>query len=139
MPVLLYEANELEFLERAGRTQALLAQLNDPNGFDVAAWRDAMAAVLSEVRLPYLEPAARYRVRILGGALEIDHRHYADEEGKVHGLDMPTTKAEYLEFTGVYLGRAPAGPWRGQYLLELTDGSLATFTATDVLRIETIR
>jgi hypothetical protein len=139
MPVLVYEANTAEFLNRAGRTQALLAELNGRDPINVPEWQAKMRAILAEVSLPYLDLGGRYHVQLLAGPLSFDHRHYADEAGTVHGLDVPTADVDYLGVDGTYLGRAPAGPWRGQYMLQLADGSLAMFTATDVLRIMTVR
>lgn len=133
-----YEADRTEFLDRAARTQALLAEMAGSEPIDVARWAERMKAILLEVRLPALELGARYRVRMIGGKARLEHRHYEDEAGQIHGLDMPAADVAYIEVDGDYLGVKPDGPFAGQHVLEMEPGKAATFTDSDVLRLERV-
>ena len=136
-----YRVDGAEYLERQNRVKAILAELEQPGGINVADWTARFGAVTSEVPEIPLVVGVRYRLKMLGGRNVPVHRHFADEEGTIHGLDLPSVPdPEYLELEGVFLGRRPA-PAPGQtrpILLEIAD-RLAMLTDSDVLELEEIR
>lgn len=137
---LVYEVEGTVFLDRMRRSRAMQDELTAKGvSIDVADWARRMKAILREVDPIPLVIGVRYRMRAFGGPLAFEHRHYQDEAGAIHGLDLPSmADAGIIEIEGVYLGRHGPGPFQG--LIGLDVGGAATAIAdTDVLRCEEIR
>jgi hypothetical protein len=135
-----YEVPGETFVDRTRRARALNDELTSGKTIDVAEWSGRMRALLREVEPLPLVIGVRYRAVIFGGALTMEHRHFEDETGAIHGLDVPSPAGlSMVEVEGVYRGRHPAGPWQGLIALDLTGGKVTAISDIDVLRCEEVR
>lgn len=138
---LLYEADAAAFLERSRRAASLLAILSTPGkSFDVDGWSRDFADVMNEVDELPLVVGVRYRVKTLGGNLEIAHREYRSEEtGEKVTVHLPTmVDPEYVELEGIFRGRQRTPHGTSNIVFDM-GGEAALLSDSDVLRLEEMR
>lgn len=136
---MVYVADARAFLERAGRTEKLLAEIT-AGSFDPVDWSRRMESVILEVdEIPFVV-GARYRIRTLGGDVSIRHLHLRDQDtGDELVLDVPTAvDQQYVEIEGTFVGRRAVNRHTTFYL-DVAGRGLALMTDSDVLRAEEIR